>query len=215
MLALVTSVHPHLRGVATELIEIFVKAGSKVDGLNGDGAPVRLALKFGYPESAATLVRLGAEVKTVVMAAGVGRLDLTREFVEDRGASKADLAEAFELACRFGRTDAAAYLLAQGADVDGRGAWNMTGLMWAAGQGHLDTMAMIFDHGPALELRNEFGGTSMGTALHFATNAPNPVADYPTVIDLLLNAGLKFEGSRKGTGVANLDTVLRIHGRIG
>ena len=215
MLALVTSVHPHYRGVATELIEIFVKASSKVDGLNGDGAPVRLALKFGYPESAAAMVRLGAEVKNVAMAAGLGRLDLTREFVEERGVSQADLAEAFELACRFGRTDTAEYLLAHGADVDGRGAWNMTGLMWAACQGHLETMAMILDHGPALELRNEFGGTAMGTALHFAINAPNPGADYPAVIDLLLNAGLKFEGSRKGTGVANLDTVLRKHGRIG
>ena len=132
MLALVTSVHPHYRGVATELIEIFVKAGSKVDGLNGDGAPVRLALKFGYPESAAALVRLGAEVKTVAMAAGLGRLDLTREFVEGCGASKAELESAFEIACRFGRTDTAEYLLAHGADVDGRGAWDMTGLMWAA-----------------------------------------------------------------------------------
>ena len=64
--------------------------------------------------------------------------------------------------------------LAHGADVDGRGAWNMTGLMWAACQGHLDTMAMILNHGPSLELRNEFGGTAMGTALHFAINAPNP-----------------------------------------
>ena len=78
MLALVTSVHPHDMGVATDLIEIFVEAGSRVDGLNGDGAPVRLALKFGYPESAAALVRLGAEVKTVAMAAGLGQLDLTR-----------------------------------------------------------------------------------------------------------------------------------------
>ena len=113
MLALVTSVHPHNRGVATELIEIFVKAGSKVDGVNGDGAPVRLALKFGYPESAAALVRLGAEVKTVAMAAGLGMLDLTREFVEGRAVSQAELGAAFELACRFGRTDTAEYLLAQ------------------------------------------------------------------------------------------------------
>ena len=98
--------------------------------------------------------------------------------------------------------------------MDGRGAWNMTGLMWAAGQGHLDTTAMILDHGPSLELRNEFGGTAMGTAVHFAINAPNPGADYPAVIDLLLKAGVKFEGSRKGTRAADLDAVLRRHGRI-
>ena len=214
MLALVTSVHPHYCGVATELIEIFVKAGSKVDGLSGDGAPVRLALKFGYPESAAALVRLGAEVKTIAMAAGLGRLDLTREFVEDRGASQAELGAAFELACRFGRTDIAEYLLAKGADVDGRGAWDMTGLMWAACQGHLDTMTMILDHGPSLELRNEFGGTAMGTTLHFAINSPRAGAEYPAVIDALLKAGVKFEGSRKGTGAADLDAVLRRHGKI-
>lgn len=214
MLALVTSVHPHDMGVATDLIENFVEAGSKVDGLNGDGAPVRLALKFGYPKSAAALVRLGAEVKTAAMAAGLGRLDLTKEFVEKRGVSEADLAAAFEDACRFGRTDIAKYLLANGVDVDGQGTWNMTGLMWAASQGHLDTMALILDRGPSLELRNEFGGTAMGTTLHFAINSPTPGVDYPAVIDRLLNAGLEFEGSRKGTGLDDVDAVLRRHGRI-
>lgn len=214
MLALVTSVHPHYTGVATELIEIFVEAGSKVDGVNGDSAPVRLALKFGYPESAAALVRLGAGVKTVAMAAGLGRLDLTKEFVEERGASESEVAAAFEDACRFGRTEIAEYLLAKGADVDGQGTWKMTGLMWAASQGHLETMAVILDRGPSLELRNEFGGTAMGTTLHFAINSPNPGADYPAVIDRLLNAGLKFEGTRKGTGQEDVDAVLRRHGKI-
>ena len=98
--------------------------------------------------------------------------------------------------------------------MDGQGTWNMTGLMWAAAQGHLDTMTLILDRGPSLELRNEFGGTAMGTALHFAINAPNPVADYPAVIDALLKAGVKFEGTRKGTGVADIDAVLRRHGKI-
>lgn len=214
MLALVTSVHPHYMGVATELIEIFVEAGSKVNGVKADDAPVRLALKFGYPDSAAALVRLGAEVKTVAMAAGLGRLDLTKEFVEERGASEADLAAAFEDACRFGRTEIAEYLLANGADVDGQGTWKMTGLMWAACQGHLDTMAMILDRGPSLELRNEFGGTAMGTTLHFAINSPGPGADYPAVIDMLLNAGLEFEGTRKGTRLEGVDAVLRRHGKI-
>ncbi len=214
MLALVTSVHPHHMGVATELIEIFVVAGSKVNGVNGDGAPVRLALNFGYTDSAAALVRLGAEVKTVAMAAGLGRLDLTKVFVEERGVSQAEVAAAFEDACRFGRTAIAEYLLAQGADVDGQGTWDMTGLMWAAAQGHLDTMAMILDRAPSLELRNEFGGTAMGTALHFAIHSPNRGADYPAVIDMLLNAGLKFEGSRTGTGLDDIDAVLRQHGRI-
>ncbi|MCE2440515.1 MAG: ankyrin repeat domain-containing protein [Candidatus Latescibacteria bacterium] len=214
MLALVTSVHPHYRGVATELIEIFVEAGSKVDGVKNDGAPVRLALKFGYPESAAALVRLGAEVKNVAMAAGLGRLDLTTEFVEERGVSEAELAAAFEDACRFGRTDIAEYLLGKGVDVDEQATWKMTGLMWAASQGHPDTMDLILDHGPLLELRNEFGGTAMGTTLHFAINLPRPGADYPAVIDRLLNAGLKFEGTRKGTGLDDIDAVLRRHGKI-
>ncbi len=66
------------------------------------------------------------------MAAGLGRLELTREFVEERGVSEAEQAASFEDACRFGRTDTAEYLLAKGADVDGQGTWKMTGLMWAA-----------------------------------------------------------------------------------
>ena len=102
----------------------------------------------------------------------------------------------------------------KGADVDGRGTWDMTGLMWAASQGHLDTMTLILDRGPSLELRNEFGGTAMGTTLHFAINSPRAGAEYPAVIDALLKAGVKFEGSRKGTGAADLDAVLRRHGKI-
>ena len=201
MLALVTSVHPHYRGVATELIEMFVEAGSKVDGVNGDGAPVRLAFKFGYPESAAALVRLGAEVKTVAMAAGLGQLDLTEEFVEERGVSEADLAVAFEDACRFGRTEIAEYLLAHGADVDGQGTWDMTGLMWAASQGHLDTMSTDPRSRPCARTEERVRRHRDGHDPAFRDQLAEPRGglsgrdrNAPSRLDW------NFEGSRKGNG---------------
>jgi len=63
LVSLVTSVHPHRAGVAADLVKIFVEAGAPVEGLNGDGEPVRLAIEFGYAESAEALIKAGASIE--------------------------------------------------------------------------------------------------------------------------------------------------------
>lgn len=210
--SLVTSVHPHKAGIASDLVEAFVKAGAKVNGLKGDGEPLRLALEFGYPESAAALVCCGAEIKTVVLASGLGRRDLVENFIKEKAVSEEDLVAAFGTACRYGWVDIAEYLLAQGVDVNGHWYWGFTGLMWAVRYGHIEVIKMILRHSPSLEIRNEFGGTALGAAFHFNANAPEPGANYTTVIDLLLRAGSKFDPSMNKNSTKSLNEVLCKHG---
>ncbi|MDE0187090.1 MAG: hypothetical protein OXP71_16740 [Candidatus Poribacteria bacterium] len=62
LVSLVTSVHPHNAGVAADLVKIFVDAGAKVEGLNDDGEPLRLAIEFGYAASAEALIEAGASI---------------------------------------------------------------------------------------------------------------------------------------------------------
>ncbi len=63
LVSLVTSVHPHNAGVAADLVRVFVEAGAKVEGLNGDGEPLCLAIEFGYAESAEALIEAGASIE--------------------------------------------------------------------------------------------------------------------------------------------------------
>ncbi len=62
LVSLVTSVHPHNAGAAADLVKIFVEAGAKVEGLNDDGEPLRLAIEFGYAASAEALIKAGASI---------------------------------------------------------------------------------------------------------------------------------------------------------
>lgn len=63
LVSLVTSFHPHSAGVAADLVKIFVEAGATVEGLNDDGEPLRLAIQFGYAESAEALIEAGASIE--------------------------------------------------------------------------------------------------------------------------------------------------------
>ena len=63
LVSLVTSVHPHNAGVAADLVKTFLASGAKVEGLNGDGEPLRLAIEFGYAESAEALIEAGASIE--------------------------------------------------------------------------------------------------------------------------------------------------------
>ena len=105
LVSLVTSFHPHKSGVAAELVSTFVKAGARVDGIKGDGEPLRLALGFEYPESVQALLNCGARIMNVEIAAGLGELELVEKFVDEEGISSKELEEAFWSACKYGRTE--------------------------------------------------------------------------------------------------------------
>ena len=78
----------------------------------------------------------------------------------------------------------------------------------------METIKLILDQDPSLEIKNRFGGTAISAAMLFFTKSPEPGADYAAVMDLLLTAGSEFVWAKKETGNMEMDTILRKHGVI-
>ena len=212
LVSLVTSFHPHKSGVAAELVSVFVSAGARVDGIKGDDEPLKLALSFEYPESVQALLECGAKIANVEIAAGLGELKLVEKFVDEGGISRKGLEEAFWSACKYDHTEVAECLLKCGVDIDARGGANNTGLMLASQRGRRDMVEMLLGYEASVELKNDYGGTALGSALYFLANHPVPDADYAGVIELLLNAGSEFNFSDKLTGDDEVDDMLSKRG---
>ncbi|HVJ20733.1 MAG TPA: ankyrin repeat domain-containing protein [Polyangiaceae bacterium] len=178
---LVSSVHPHRAGLQVALVDVLVDAGATLDGA------LLTALEFVYPAAADALVRRGAKVDTLLTAAGLGRLDLVERFL-DGGAAKAELEHAFILACRLDRVEVADRLLRHGVDPSARDKQGFTGLHWAAWYGYMTTLERLLERHAPLEIKNEYGGTVLGTVVWAAANADTGV-DYAPVIERLIRAG--------------------------
>ncbi|MCE2431594.1 MAG: hypothetical protein J4F29_01515 [Candidatus Latescibacteria bacterium] len=201
LVSLVTSFHPHRSGVAAELVRVFVNAGARVDGIKGDDEPLKLALSFEYPESVQVLLECGAKIANVEIAAGLGELKLVKKFVDEGDIPSRELEEAFWCACKYGYTEVVKCLL-------------KCGLMLASQRGRRDTVEMLLDFGASVELKNDFGGTALGSAMYFLANHPVIGADYAGVIELLLSAGSEFNFADKLTGDDEVDDMLRKRGVI-
>ncbi len=214
LVSLVTSFHPHKSGVAAELVSVFVNAGARVDGIKGDGEPLRLALGFEYSESVQALLECGAKIMNVEVAAGLGEFELVEKFVDGGSVSRRELEEAFWSACKYGQTDVAECLLKCGLDIDATGGANNTGLMLASQRGRRDTVEMLLGCGASVELKNDYGGTALGSTIYFLANHPVIGADYAGVIELLLDAGSEFNFGDKLTGDDKVDDMLRKRGVI-
>ena len=209
LVSLVTSFHPHKAGVAAELVSVFVNAGARVDGIKGDGEPLRLALSFEYPESVQALLKCGAKIMNVEIAAGLGEFELVERFIDEGDIFRRELEDAFWSACKYGHTEVMECLLKCGLDIDAKGGANNTGLMLASQRGRRDTVEMLLDYGASVELKNDYGGTALGSTMYFLTNHPVLDADYAGVIELLLNAGSEFNFGGKTTGDDEVDDMLR------
>ena len=214
LVSLVTSFHPHKSGVAAELVRVFVKAGARVDGIKGDEEPLRLALGFEYPESVQALLECGAKIMNVEIAAGLGELELVERFVDEGGLARSELEEAFWSSCKYGWTEVAECLLKCGLDIDAKGGANNTGLMLASQRGRRDMVEMLLECGASVALKNDYGGTALGSTMYFLANHPAPDADYAGVIELLLNAGSEFNFADKATGDDKVDDMLCKRGVI-
>ena len=214
LVSLVTSFHPHKAGVAAELVKVFVNVGARVDGLKGDGEPLRLALGFEYPESVQALLECGAKILNIEIAAGLGELELVERFIDEGDISSGELEEAYWSACKYGHTEVVECLIKCGVDIDARGGANNTGLMLASQRGRRDTAEMLLDFGASVELKNDFGGTALGSTMYFLANHPVPDTDYAGVIELLINAGSEFNFADTLTGDDKVDDMLRKRGVI-
>ena len=232
---LVSSTHPAEAGLQSALAEVLLDHGAAINGLEDTGSPILTALAFGYRETAETLARRGARIDHVVMAAAVGRLDLVREWVKDattlskehgpyRGPywvsipddAKGQIEMAFAWSCKFGRADVARYLLERGVSARSQDKDQMTALHWASASGMLEIIDMLLARGAPLEVRNTWGGTVLDSTAWFVVNWPQPNANYPRVIERLLQAGADpNEVYPPRTGVAEIDRLLEKYRNAG
>jgi hypothetical protein len=187
-----TSTPPREAGVQIPIIDVLLEHGAAIDGVKPGDSTVRAALANNCPEAAEALVERGATVPNVIVAAGVGRLEMVKRLAA--GATREQLEEALVMAARYGRRDVVEYLLDLGVDVGASD--GMTALHWAAGGGHLDIVKILIKRGAPLEQKNVYGGTVLDGTLWFAYHvSPAEFAhnDYPAVINALIAAGARTD----------------------
>jgi ankyrin repeat protein len=203
-----TSIHPRLANVQIPLIETLLAHGAAVDGAPDRWPPIMAALANGHPEAARTLAQLGARVCTIVAAAGIGRLDLVRNFVNQDGSLRplqsdvplwgvphnpaAQVEKAFLYACQYGFIDVADFLLQHGVQIDAQDNAGQTGLHHAIIGGQLNLTQWLLQRYAPLDVRNMYGGTPLGQALWCVVNG-NSTVDYVSIIEILLKAGAQIE----------------------
>ncbi len=172
LVALVTSVHPLNAGIMRELIEAFARSGQSLEGADGNGAPLLLAILFRNMVGARTLVALGARVDNAVTAAALGRTDLLTDVLVESHPPKAppprpqgvhwspsDPAStaqwALIAASAAGEAQAVRLLLERGVALDGRWSHGTTALHEAAWAGHVDLVAQLVEAGAPLDARDQ------------------------------------------------------------
>jgi ankyrin repeat protein len=202
----VTSCHPDDAGVMGDIVHALARGGAKVNGLDGDAAPLRGA----YPSAWPALLAHGANVD-LVSAAMLGRLDQVKRLLRPD-----QVDEAFLAACRARHPEVVAFLLDAGARLDARDAQGMTGLHLATWGCDLDTVRLLIARGAPLEARNDYGGTVLDFVVWVVRHQFREGRDYAALIETLVQAGADV-GAVEGlpTGRDAVDAVFRRCGKLG
>jgi hypothetical protein len=199
-----TSIHPKVAGILQPLIDVLLAHGARVDAPGGGnwGGIVNSCLANGRPEAAEYLATRGAPLD-LEGAAGVGRLDLVRTFLNADGSLKStattgQLKDGFTWACEYGRTDVVELLLNHGVNASEvlPRPHKQTGMHWAAYCGHSDTVKALLKHRPKLDIRDaSFDSTPLGWAVQGWREQKDPARREPyyEIVALLVAAGAPVE----------------------
>ena len=170
--------------------QMLLNAGADIEAKTSWGAtPLDWAATMGSAGIADLLLARGASGFTLVVAAGLGKLEHVKSIIasgEDlnahgrRGAPESPnddwpadsahiqrdvLSDAMYAAARNGHTQVVEYLLDHGAAIDAKGVFGATALHWAAINGHRSTLELLGARGANLHLRDErFNSTPEGWA---------------------------------------------------
>ncbi|MBI3408635.1 MAG: ankyrin repeat domain-containing protein [Planctomycetes bacterium] len=196
-----TSWHPENAGVQLPLMEVLIDHGAVIDGPDG-GSAVNGCLHNGRGTAAKFFASHGARLD-LEGAAGVGRLDIVKNFFKDDGALKPPATEqqmrdGFAWACQFGQTSVVEFLLQRGMEMDAKLKHDgQTGLHWAAYSGHADTVKLLLERGAPVDAKDKnYDGTPLGWALYVWGNSTERKAQrrrYYEVVALLARAGAKLD----------------------
>ena len=169
MSMLVSSAHPAAAGLQSALAETLIDGGASVArcGKGKWTAPLAVALAFGYTDTARTLVRRGAAVDSVDLAAGFGRLEDARRLLP--AASALERHRAVALAAQHGHVEVLKLLLDAGEDPNRYNPegnhGHSTPLHQAVWAGHEDVVRVLVERGARLDIRDTiWNGTPLGWA---------------------------------------------------
>jgi ankyrin repeat protein len=162
-----------------EVARALLDAGADIEALTSWGAtPLEWAATMGSRGVGDLLLTRGARGLTLVVAAGLGMLDVVRARIESGmdlsgeqrpGSYRAAddewpldsahrlgdvVSHAMYAAARNGHTPVVDYLLSLGASVDAKGFFGGTALHWAAINGHRSTVDLLVGRGARLDLRD-------------------------------------------------------------
>ena len=194
-----TSCHPEDAGVQLPLMDLLIDKGAMIDGPDG-GSAVNGCLHNGRGEAAEYFASRGAKLD-LEAAAGVGRLDVVKNFFADDGTLKSSatpqqMLDGFSWACEFGRTSVIDFLLQKGIAVDTKLPHDrQIGLHWAAFGGHTDAVRLLLERGSPVDVKDEsYDGTPLDWALYAWGNSPEERTKqngYYEVVALLVRSGAK------------------------
>jgi ankyrin repeat protein len=195
-----TSVHPERAGVQNALMQILIDHGSQIDRPSAAGnnhSLVTGCLANGRGPAAEYIAARGARLD-LEGAAGIGRLDLVKDYFDAEGrpkppATTKQMEAAFGWACEYGRTGVVAFLLERGLPVDAAVKHDgQTGLHWAALCGHAEVVSLLLEqHASIAVVDRTYKGTPLTWALHGWSDPPYGTARdrYYSVVSQLVRAG--------------------------
>lgn len=198
-----TSLHPQQAGVQIALLQTLLDHGASLDQPSAAGnahSVVHGCLANGQPEAAEFLASLGAPLD-LEAAAGLGRLDQVKNYLDERGglktpATKQQVESAFLFACGYGRLDVVEFLLDCGVDPGARNDGDQTGLHWAAYGARADIVKLLLERGAPLDVRDQgYHATPLDVALYVWHTSPDREEREGCyeVVALLARAGAKLD----------------------
>jgi len=170
MSMLVSSCHPHEAGLQVALAETLLDHGAAFDGAGTNWqSAVMTSLTFGYTKTAEALVRRGAPIDNLVVAAGLGRMKEATDFLNT--ADSQSRHQALALAAQLGQTKILKLLLDAGEDPN---RFNPEGfhshstpLHQAVWADHLEAVKLLAENGARLDIRDTlYDGTPLDWAKH-------------------------------------------------
>jgi hypothetical protein len=174
-----TSIHPEQAGVQIELLETLLAHGAHIEkpGLTGNqSSAVKGCLANGQGQAAQFFAERGAHMD-LEEAAGVGRLDVVKSFVDEHGAlkspaTKEQVESGFMYAAGYGHIDTVRFLLERGVDPGVRNEEGLTALHWATYGPHVEVARLLLAQRSSLVDAREsaFDGTPLDWALYAWAN---------------------------------------------